>query len=478
MHDLRQRLRPAPVMGRVMGAALALSLLGSCGPQETTDDEDDSGQTGTVRPPRPSASPWTKSVVEGGHVGLHPRLAVSSTGETGVAYFGIDHQVDGVCEEFAVENPPAKMRWTLRYARQSGSSWEVETVATPAFTGPPPGMDLKFSPQGQPVIAAMAGDPQWFELYGYCGANDAALYHREGPESWRVETAVATSNEAATGQPASDFGFVVGYWSTLAFDSQGQPAVAYKDVHAGSIQRDDFARADLEFAHRRGGRWLAEAVDIGSGAGDYNRLIFDEDDVPVIAYYKPTESNIEERIGIWVARQDPQGQGWERVRLFGNGTPEGPDVLRHPQNGGLHVVFYNSRKGAPELATLEDRSRFGSVAAWQFEDLGDPNFDEGYTPSIAVAPTGELAVAYYRCTRAAARLGDCKDGDDGLIFAWKDGDEWKREVVDEGGQGPCGNRPSLSFDGQGRPIIAYRCETLTDGQVEAQVKFARRSTLR
>ncbi|MFU8802644.1 MAG: hypothetical protein ACNA8W_02435 [Bradymonadaceae bacterium] len=450
----------------------------ACGTEPPAEEEEADVGEDPIRPPRPSTSKWTLSTIADGHVGAHLRMDVSPQGDVGVAFFAIEHEVGELCEEFELDDKPTKLHWTLHYAQLDAGAWQAETVAAPNFSGPPSGLDFKYSPHGVPVIASMAGDPVWRGTFGYCGVNDAALYYREGHENWRIETAVSESNEAATGHGPSDFGYVVGYWPALAFDSAGDPGLAYKDVHSGGLQRDDFGRADLEFARRSGGSWSTVAVDYGGGAGNFNRLIFDQGDVPIIAYYKPTESHLEERLGVWVTRLGDDGETWEQVHLFARGAPEGPDLLVHPDTGDLHVVFYNSRMGNPTLATLGDRAGFESISAWDLEDIGDPAFDEGYTPSIAVSPTGELALAYYRCARASDGLGDCKDVNDGLIFAWKDGAEWKREIVDAGGEGECGRRPALRFDGAGRAIIAYRCENLVDGQVDAHVKFARRESLR
>ncbi|MBA2665272.1 MAG: hypothetical protein H0U74_23490 [Bradymonadaceae bacterium] len=462
---------------RYGGAALLVScalICTACGEGEPTQDEPDA-TSDTTRPPRPKTDRWKLSTLDVDFVGLNLRMATSAQGVVGVAYYRTEGVEGDLCTELGVENPPIKTNWELKYAQLSGDSWSIETVADAPFIGQPPGLDLKFNPANKPVIATMAGAP--VVALRYCGVNNAALYTREGT-SWQLDTAVSTSGAAASGDSSSDFGFVVGYWPALAFDAAGQPALAYRDVHAGGIQNDDFTRADLEFAYKRGASWSAFPVDMGRGAGNFNRMIFDAVDRPVLAYYNPTELTAEPRIGIWVTRSEDGGASWQRTQLFNRATSEGPDVLRHPQTGDLHVAFYNSQRGYPQLATLSDHDAFESVSAWKLDDIGNNLYDEGVTPSLAVNADGQLAIAYYRCVKASAGLGRCHSDDDALIFAYNDGNEWRHEVVDSGDAGgPCGSRPALAFDAEHRPIIAYRCDTLVDDKVETHVKFARRERL-
>ena len=202
----------------------------------------------------PDADPWTVEEVTQGAVGRELDLAVLPGGQPALAYFATEGFDDGPCTEIA-EDPPMRVRWPLSYAqRGADGTWVVERVDDVLLLGIPRGLDLEVSPSGAPTIATMTGTP--VAQIRYCGANDVGLYTRGAAGDWPLETAVVDSGQAATGEAASDYGDVVGYWPALAFDPQGNPAVAYKDVHAGGMQSDDFRRADLELAWRRGG-WQA-----------------------------------------------------------------------------------------------------------------------------------------------------------------------------------------------------------------------------
>lgn len=423
-------------------------------------------------------SKWTLEVLAR-DAGEEISVARSASGDVGVAFFADAGVRDGDCTEAVEAGTPAppKIRWGLSYARRGQDSWSIEEVRQPIYQSRPRGLDLAFDPSGIAHIAVMTGDPIP-PLISYCGANDVGYLTRTGEGAWELETAVTSSGEAAIGEPASDYGEVVGLWPALGYDAEGNPAIAYKDVHAGGIQSDDRRRADLELAWRQGG-WDALPVEMGIGAGDHNEMVFDGEDRLTLAYYIPTENQAQEaKKGIWV-RQYQDDETWRLVQLYNQGTPTAHSLLWHPDEEALYVAFYESSKGFPRLAKLVDDAEFESPSAgWVFEDIGDSRYDEGYDSSMALTESGRLAIAYYRCTESTMSLGDCLPQDDALVFKWRDRDEWVTEIVDEGDDlGLCGMDPSLTIDADGHAVIAYRCEETVDGELRTVVKVAQRRAL-
>ncbi len=422
---------------------------------------------------------WVKQTIGSGDVGLMPELAVSGDDEVGVAFFGTQPTDGGPCTETGSQDPPTKMFWKVQYASIAAAdvdqgNWQIEDVTDVLSLSQPRGLDLAFAPDGTPSVTTMTGDP--IQQPPYCGANDVGLLTRNGAGDWSLQTAVTTSGDAATGEPASDYGQVVGYWPALTYDSSGGAFIAYKDVHAGGLQGDDRKRADLELAHQAGG-WTASPVDYGRGAGDFNAIAVDSQDRPIIAYYDPVESTTAQ-LGVWVARPAADGQSFDTVQLFNQATERGPSIVVDPDDDLPRVLFYNSQEGYPQLATQTSESDFGSIGSgWQLDDIGDARYDEGYDASLAVSPSGHLAAVYYRCTKATSGPGNCDAADDALVFAWEDAGDWTREVVDEGSEGFCGRHPSLAFDSTGYAHIAYECEKLVDGELQTQLKYARRKPL-
>lgn len=479
----RWNMRPA-LAGSVFLLCAALTLGGvatGCGDEEEEAANDDSNGNDGPPPsrPEPAGDDWDiETLPLESDVGFQLQMARSDNGTLGFAFFDMQPQTGEPCDELGIDNPPNKSEWTLHFAeRSSDGSWHNEVIHAMPFVSAPPGLDLGYDDDGRAVVATMSGDPI-SALNEYCGANDLGILWREGDDDWRHETAVSTSGEAEAGHEASDAGYVVGYWPGLAFDSAGEPAVAYRDVHFGGMQADDFRRADLEFVHRDGGNWRAEPVHWAEGAGQYNQLLFDSEDQPIIAYYTPTESHVEARLGYWVTWRN--GEEWERVQLFNQGNTEAPALLLDEEDDRLHLLFYDSEFGTPRMATLEAWDEFESASAWEFTDsteIGDPTYDEGYSPSLAQSPEGTLATAYFRCTRASDGLGDCAASESAVVFSYLDGDEWTQEVIDSGDSlATCGNRPTLVFDDD-EPVVAYRCEVAEDDMVSTEIRLARRPSI-
>jgi hypothetical protein len=401
---------------------------------------------------------WDVTTVAQGDVGTGLRLAVAGDGRVALAWFATASEGDGPCDELPDAVPPERRVWPLFYAESAGDAWNIEEVTRQLRIDPPAGIDLTFGPDGIPVIATQTGTPV-VSVY-YCGVNDVALLHRTAPGVWDPETAVVTSGEAVTGEAGSDYGEVVGLWPALAYDGNGLPRIAYKDVHAGSVQGDDFNRADLEIAVRSISGWEAKAVDFGRGAGDYNDLVVDGNGRSVILYGNPTTDPLDSSLGLWVSREvidaAPDEAQWEYIRLLEGRVLERPVLAIHPDTDALVVAYYDADKGVPVLVTLSDPLLFDDLAGWTFDTFGDPSYDEGSHPSLAFDADGNVAVAYYRCARIEAGIGSCNAADDGVVLAVFDGTEWVREVVAPGGQGLCGRSPNLAFGPDG-PIVAFQC---------------------
>jgi hypothetical protein len=454
---------------------MAALMLGGCSGETETAITPDMGMTApTVDQGRPTPRPsnWTTGVVETGGTGKQPSLAVSPSGTVAVAYFNSSGVRGELCTEIN-DGPdvPEKVNWTIRYAEMVGMTWTAQTAHEPLLLGEPVGLSLRFSPEGTPHLATMTGEP--VEMLVYCGANDVGLL-TPGDDTWDLETVVAESNEAPTGMPGSDFGSVVGYWSGLAFDSDGQPAIAYRDVHGGGLQGDDLTRADLEFAWKRGGSWTKTAVDIGEGAGDYNQVIFDAEGRPLILYANPVEQTLADKIGLWIARSSDNGETWEKFRLLEGKTSERPSMVTDPSTGDIHIAFSDPSLGKAVVATLLAGADFG---AWTTQLLGDNRYIEGEHPSLAIDQSGHLTIAWYRCGRAGIST-TCDPQYDAAVFGWFVDDEWVYEVIDDGEEGLCGRYPNMVYNGENRAVVVYQCAKRQGDDFEFELRFARRSELR
>jgi hypothetical protein len=454
-----------------------VSLVACAGGSTSGAPDADVAAQDTAKSDTPAPPPtWTSELVATGQGGRHVRLALGADGEPRVAWFATEGRAAGLCDAIVPDPPPA-VTWPLYYAHRAAGAYPVETVADVLLVGTPVGLELAVGPDGASAIATLSGEP--VVPIRYCGASDVGYYTRAAAGTWSVATAVATSGEAASGEPASDYGDVVGYWPSLAFDSAGQPIIAYKDVHSGSIQSDDFRRADLEVAWRQDGAWRALPVDVGQGAGHFTRLLMDAAGRPVIAAFNPRDDLTTPQRGLWMYRSADDGQSWQRVRIFGGVTTERPSLALDPADGGLWVAWYDATDRLPYLAHLPATADFEDAQAWQIEEIGDHRFNEGEHPSLAFAPDGRLALAYARCARATDAEGECNASVDGAVFALRAADgSFEREIVDGGsGPGSCGSYPNLAFGADGTAWVAYHCTVFEGGQLTDEVRLARRKAL-
>ena len=458
---------------------LGLVLLAACDSDKSDNNGRDRGRDAALRPPPTVEDLWSSEVIAEGGAGLCADLELGEEGPV-VAYYATSSRDGEPCFQEQSEDPKPRMLWDLYFAEPKGGQWHSHLVAEVLGEGSPPGLDLAMGPGAEPAIAATGGEPIETLAYHFCGGNDLALYERQG-SNWAPDIAVVTSGQAASGEPGSDAGEVVGYWPALAFGADGQAAIAYRDVHYAIQQSDDFHRADLELALGSSGSWRALPVDVGRGAGEYNALIFDEQGRIVIVYYQPdTRSGPGQ--GVWVIRSEDGGASWQRVQLYSGPTLPRPDLAVDPDDGTLYVVYYSSSKRLPYLATLVDDEKFESESeGWSQQAFGDPRYQEGAYTSVAVDGQGNVGVAYYRCLRATESGDICPASDNALVFAWRlpgDVGVWEVETVDEGDRaGECGTHASLVFQSDGSAAIAYLCQSTVDDTLQDRLLLARRKPL-
>lgn len=448
----------------VVRALTCLALVG-CG-----DDGGSMTAMDSSKPRLPGTNDdWGVRIVASGDVGLHLQMVMTSSGPL-FAYYDNAPTTGEVCEEVG-DAAPNKLFYGLHVAESNGPGFRTSKVDDILIVGEPPGLSLELD-GSTPLLATLGGAPVTFAgIVGFCGGNDLVVYSRSG-STWSPQTAVVSSGEAATGEPASDFGEVVGYWPGIAARGDGTIAVAYKDIHAGSTQRDDTRRADLEIAIRSGGGWSAFPVDWGRGAGDFNRAAFGRDGALYVLYYIREESSGSGARGVWMARSTDLAASWETVRIASTSTLQGPDLVIDPATDTPVVAYYDTGSRLLKVTQYSGDGDFDNAASWQSETVGDTRFDEGHDPSLAFNGDGTLAVAYRRCALATANGTECDPQDDAIIFAAKS-TGWDPVVVDGGEEGVgCGKYAALAFNALGEPQVGYACETVQDGVVSQEVRIA------
>ena len=412
-----------------------------------TTPADDSGGDDSDSTPTPSGE-WTITQISDEPIGLQNVIEVAPDGSLALLTWDNAGTTKGVCKE---GKTPQK-RYTLHYGLESGGSWAFEDVDDPAVAYDPTGAGLAWDASGNALVAYNGGEPTGI----LCGADDMILATRSGA-GWTSTTISATGGESATGEPASDAGYVVGLYPAIAVDpASGTIATVFKDTHFGSLQHDDQYRADLEYAASTGGGgWSKEAADIGEGAGDRSQLVFDDQGREIAVYSIPVQEEKENRFGLWASRREKDGT-WNPIRLHTGSVGSKISVAQAP-SGELVVAFYSASDQAVKIRTLTDPDNFTSSASWSTEHVASNRYDEGEYVSLAYTPEGHRALAYRRCKLLTDEGDGCNINDEAVVFALEGDDGFEMEIVKAGDEGACGEWTSMAIDASGKATILFRC---------------------
>ncbi len=287
--------------------------------------------------------------------------------------------------------------------------WRTTVVARTEGTTIGEHCSLAFDADGQPAIAALRGLHQ-------------LVLFRSTSTGWAADI---VDGHAYTGRSAS-----------LAFDRSGRACVAF-------LRAND---ADLMFAMRYSGGWDIRTIDTEASSQDHTvALALDPAGNPAIAYQKFVDTNFQHKVA--VVRSPAEGN-WGTPAVYDPGRQLGLAVdLAFEANRTPIAVFHN----ASQHTLMWGRP--GNTSAWS----STGTIDTGVGPhlSVALAPNGQPAVAYYDTTNKR------------LKFARRNGTTWTTMVVDETADTDVGTRCSLAFGPDGQPAIAYYDAT------NCNVKFAR-----
>ncbi|AKU92113.1 hypothetical protein [Vulgatibacter incomptus] len=422
-----------------------------------------------------------------------------------------------------------------------GVTWTFRTL-----DGAPDGADntgyqpeLRVAPNGRLAAA-------WFRSTGRTGVCQLPQRDPAPTDTWEIVYGVEQGDSFAqevvaeielVGRPTG---------VSLAFDAAGTPMVAFMGMGATGEFRCGATNTVL--ARRSASGWTQQVIDTD---GNVPEMIFPED-VPHCANYQ-NACNLGELVGMWPALGVADGQPVLAYRdghyAFGVDAEEKSDlqlwwqgrkVTAEAVSGGgsntrlvvddaqgIHIAHYNDqhRIGATDeytdgiwlihyenggwmrervvpvrpiaerigLAAVDDRlglawhePKEGRVryverkaGAWAQAEVVDAKGRTGLSPSLAFDPDGRPAIAYQRCSAAGQQGADCQASEDSLRFAIKDGKSWITSTIrsDPGKQE--GLYTSLVFDSEGRPAVAFQEQVFDaiDQVVRRRLVLARGETL-
>ena len=353
--------------------------------------------------------------------------------------------------------------YNICYAESSGSAFATQVAATTPYSAVT-GIGVAFDSSGNPSVAFTGGVTSTTD---YCGSSQMAMATRTAG-TWGTPQVVATSSMsdgvASNGQTMAcvqnvcNQGDVTGFWPSLGFDSNNQPAIAFQDRHNGGISETDTGSADLEFYQHGAGEQLL-TIDVGRGGGLYNRLVFDPmaGGKAVVAYYNDSSINASAN-GLWVSHQGT-GVTWNPVHVSSvtAGSIDEPFGFA-VSSAGLYSVAYYSQKNLLYLESSDG-------VTWGQPSIVDEDGNVGRYPSLAFAPDGQPAISYYRCNDYSATGTSCDTEKDGLRYARRANGKWQISTVSATSGVTDGTYTALAFS-NGKAVIAFQTATYDPGTMK------------
>jgi PKD repeat protein len=158
-------------------------------------------------------------------VGRHTSIALDSSDHPHISYYDVTN-----CD--------------LKYARWTGSAWEIETVDSAGDVG---------------TDTSIALDSSDHPHISYCDLTNGDLkYARWMGTAWEIETV--------------DSEGYVGWWTSIALDGNGYPHISY------------CGGGDLKYARWMGSAWDIQTVDSEGRVGKHPSIALDSFDNPHISY--------------------------------------------------------------------------------------------------------------------------------------------------------------------------------------------------
>lgn len=228
-----------------------------------------------------------------------------------------------------------------------------------------------------------------------------------------------------TTEPVDGIGDV-GQYASLAFDTNGNPAISYYEATNKFGQKTGF----LKFAQHDGTDWKTETVDSGGDTGLYCSLAFDSSDQAQISYFYKKDGQLK------LASYDDGTSSW--VISVVDPADYGPlghyTSIAIDSGDNKHISYYDQTHGVLKYAYVTQ----GGTTITNID--GGGGWESGLYSSISLK--NDLpAIAYYERTSRS------------LKFASFDGSGWPKETVESGSD--VGTFASLEYDADGIPAISY-----------------------
>jgi hypothetical protein len=359
---------------------------------------------------------WDIQIVDGEEdVGWDSSLALDDAGNPHISYY----------QEVFVSK--YEIYSYLRYARWTGSDWDIQTV-----DGGGRFCSLALDSMGNPHISYHGNDGT---KYAYWTGSEWDIQAVDSGESvgWYTSLALDAADHPhiSYGERADD-ALKYAHWtgstwdvqivdstafaglnSSLALDATGRPHISYR------------AGYDLRYAHWMGSSWDIRTVDNVETMGYRTSLALDAASTPHIIYYDETNRDL--KYTHWT------GSAWDIQHVGGEKWMCGDTSLALDAAGTPHIGYSDW--------TNEDLKYTHWVnGTWNIQVVDSEGSVGGYV-SLVFDATGHPHISYGDKTNSA------------LKYARWTGDEWDIQAVDSL-RDPAWES-SLALDALGRPHISY-----------------------
>ncbi len=355
--------------------------------------------------------------------------------------------------------------WNVCYAAGSAGNYTSQVVASQPYLGPT-GVGLAFDPSGSPTLAFTGvGSTPAMEA---CGSNDLFVTTLQG-------SAFGTPVQVSNGSTVD--GFVGTQYMGGAGCPEGVcdtgdtagfwPAVAFDPGGTSFMPYrdvhfgfglDDFAKSSVDLAEGSGGSYQLLQIDVGMGGGQYNRIALSPAGLPSVLQYNQKGASP----GLYLDSQVMAGS-FVAQQAAGVWTSQQIFTGQVDEQLGFAIsasgLFAAAYYDLGSSSLLYIESMDGTT--WSTPVPVDTNGNTGFYPSLAFDANGDPAIAYYRCNGQSAGVGACDPATDGLYLARRSGTAWTPAVVQADPSVTDGLYPALAFV-NGSAVIAFEEMSSTD----------------
>ena len=334
---------------------------------------------------------------------------------------------------------------SLKYRYQDAGGWNSTTLAFASTENP----SIVLGEDGYPHVSynerSQEASPEIIHL----------KYRYQDADGWYVQTVDGGGGD-------------VGYFASLASDSQGNPHISY-------YEQDNM---DLRYAYRGKEGWHIQVVENEGDVGKWTSLALDDNENPHMSYIKNISCSYKDWIYVCEAHliyAFHNSAGWQTQILDRINTYDGSvsmDTSLALDGEGYPHISYIGEAGELMVANLDASGWFTQTVVIGESFIEGPSLalDNDCYPHISYFYDGSLYYIFQDAAGWVEQMVDGEvnrlkiislalDGDDsphisyvgpgGLMYAYHDTYDWHIETVD------VGIYPSLAVDMHGHPHISY-----------------------